>query len=648
MNGSTVCVSDKGTSPKAERLAAPIIELLNGYDEIDLERLGGQPLVTFIQYDGIQLGDQLLLTWRGAKAAGEPVDHVGAVVEVEPPDFDPITQRMKVEIPNEFVVAVDQGYAFYSYERVTVNPEKPLRMSCWMKIETPNEFGVGVDQGYAFYSSERLTGDSEESLRTFCFVGVRRHRMEHMPVAQAFGGHALHIDPDTLGDECPFWAPVYQAMQVGDRITLYFNGYDEDGGSGYDYVDDYLVTDQNVGQSMGWEVPTSEFNWIEGGYAVVFYRIAFVGGGELDSAQQTYQIGPPPADPALLEAPSIQGYEGGELDPEQFTEGLVIRIPAYQQLHTADWTLLHVNDEPASAALRADLTTLVSGVQRIGLEARVLAGLTRLKLGYQVAREGLGLVSQKLDIEVLQPRNLSRVRVLDAHEEPPEPNLWLDAYEASSGAYVEVPDVHLRSGERLELHWQGRSNAGRSVQTLPAGSQLPYRFAIPATAVAANMEAYPGEERKRFPVFYRLISEAGNCIESPCVSLRILPLPRSRYPTIQCVEAVGNDLSRANVPERGATLNLPAWVFMAVGQKIRIVFGGVNESGRPLNVLLYDSDVTADDISRRAVSTTLSTTHLRQQAVGSNFTITVRLNFENENSDDTWFEFPELMLTLVP
>lgn len=123
MNGSTVCVSDKGTSPKAERLAAPIIEILNGYDEIDLERLGEQPLVTFIQYDGIQLGDQLRLTWRGAKAAGEPVDHVGTVVEVEEPAFDPITRRLRVLIPYEFVVAVDQGYAFYSYERVTVNPE---------------------------------------------------------------------------------------------------------------------------------------------------------------------------------------------------------------------------------------------------------------------------------------------------------------------------------------------------------------------------------------------------------------------------------------------------------------------------------------------------------------------------------------------
>ncbi|MGE8043092.1 hypothetical protein ACQKO6_02605 [Pseudomonas monteilii] len=611
MNGSTAHVSTKRTLFRSTRLAAPIIELLNGYNEIDLERLGDQPLVTFIQYDGIQPGDYVRLNWRGATATGEPLDDVHTELEVEPPDFDPISKRLKVEIPNAFVVEADQGYAFYSYER--------------------------------------LGGSPEESLRTFCFVGVRRHRMERMPVPQAFGGHALHIDPDTLGSAgCPFLAPAYQAMQAGDRITLHFSGYDEYGDFDDEYLDDYLVTDQNVGQRLSWTVPKGQFNWLDEGYADVFYRIAFVGGGELDSAQQTYQIGPPPADPALLSAPSIPGYAGGPLNPVDFPDGLTIRIPPYQGLHTADWTLLHINDEPGSAALRADLTTLASGIQGVNLEAAALAGLTRLRLGYQVAREGLGLVSQELDIEVLQPRDLLKVRVDNAQTESPEPNLVLDGDSATTGAYVEVPDPGLRPGERLELHWQGRSSVGRYVHSLPAGSQPPYRFAIPAAAVAANMEATAGGVLKRFPVFYRLVPEAGHYEQSPPVQLRILPLPASRYPTIQCVQASGNTLSLAAVPAGGATLNLPAWVFMAARQKVRVLFRGVGENDRPLTATLYDSDVTDADVSHRAVSMTLAIEHLRRQKVGQNFTLTVRLNFENETPADTWFDFPQLVLTLQP
>lgn len=602
------------------RLAAPTIEILNSYDEIDLERLGDQPLVTFIQYDGIQLGDRLRINWRGANAAGEPLDDVSTELEIEEPDFDPISKRLTVNIPNAFVAKADQGYAFYSYER--------------------------------------LTGVPEESLRTFCFVGVRRHRMEHMPVAQALNGHALHIDPATLGSAgCLFLAPAYQAMQAGDRITLHFSGYDEYGDFDGEYLVDYRVTEQNAGHSLRWTVPKGQFDWIDGGYADVFYRITFVDGGDLESARQTYHIKPPPTPSnrsdkpnghELLSAPSIVGHAGGPLDPATFPDGLTIRIPPYPDLHTADWTLLHVNDEPGSAALRADLTTLASGIQGTVLEAGVLAGLTRLKLGYQVAREGLGLVSRELDVEVLQPRDFKRVQINSAQTELPEGNMVLDADRATGGAVVSVPDLLLRPGERLQLHWQGRSQAGRYEHMLPANSRPPYQFPIPATAVAANMEATANAAIKRFPVFYRVVNEEGKYQESPAVQLRIQPLAIMRYPTIQCVEAIGNTLSRAAVPEAGATLKLAAWVFMAVGQKIRVLFRGVSETGRPLISTLCNSDVTADDISRNEVIVMLSTGPLDQQATGKDFAIQVQLNFENEASTDTWFDFPLLTLTLQP
>ncbi|WP_434771070.1 hypothetical protein [Pseudomonas entomophila] len=604
MNDSTA-----RTLSTSARLAAPIIESLNGYDEIDLERLADQPLVTFIQYDGIQLGDRLRLNWRGASATGEPLDDVSTEREVETPDFDPVSKRLKVNIPNTFLVKADQGYAFYSYER--------------------------------------LTGVPEESLRTFCFVGVRRHRMEHMPVAQALNGHALHIDPATLGNAgCLFLAPAYQAMQAGDRVTLHFSGYVEDGQFDEEHVVDYPVTDQDVGRSIRWRVPRGQFDWIEDGHADVFYRIAFVDGGVLESAPQTYRIGPPPADPALLSAPFILGHAGGPLDPAAFPEGLTIRIPPYQDLHTADWTLLQVNDEPGSAALRADLTTLASGIQGIKLEASALAGLTRLKLGYQVAREGLGLVSQELDLEMLQPRNLSSVQVDNAQTESPEPNLVLDADLATTGAYVDVPDPGLRSGERLQLHWQGRSSAGSHVHTLPTGSQPPFRFAVPATVVAANMEATAGAAAKRFPVFYRLVRDAGGYEESPPVQLRITPLARSRYPIIQCAEALGGTLSLAAVPARGATLTLPGWVFMAAGQKVNVIFRGVKANHQPLVAVLRSADVTADEVRQRNVVVMLSREVLSSQGKGFDFTLEVKVNFENETPDDTWFDFQPLVLTL--
>lgn len=196
---------------RLELLSAPFIEIRNAYDEIDLEELGDDDLETYIQYDGIAEGDQLRIHWRGATASGEALDSVGTVVEVEQPDFDPLKKRLRVLIGNRYVSQGDQGYAFYYYERISGSPA--------------------------------------ESLRTFSFVGVRPHRMEHMPVTQAVESHALHIDPDALGSSgATFVAPPYAAMQEGDTVTLVFRGYEASGD--FDEENSPSLSNESAGTSM--------------------------------------------------------------------------------------------------------------------------------------------------------------------------------------------------------------------------------------------------------------------------------------------------------------------------------------------------------------------------------------------------------------
>lgn len=540
------------TSPITNRVAllpAPTIEIRNAYDEIDLEVLGDQQLETYIQYDDIAEGDKLRVHWRGATAEGEALDSVDIGVEVELPDFDPVKKRMRVLIGNRYVTEGDQGYAFYSYERVSGMPA--------------------------------------ESGRTFSFIGVRPHRMEHMPVTQAVESHALHIDPDALGSSgVTFVAPPYAAMREGDTVTLFFRGYEANGDFDQEKRYPLKVEKDRIGLSLDWKVGKGEFNFIKKGRAEVCYEIDFVGSTEvLKGPVQTYRIDSIPAAPALLPALEIEGYTGGPLDPEEFPGGLMVRVPAYPGLHTADWTLLHVNDEPGAAVLRADLSTLASGVQGVHLDAQVLKGTTQLTLGYQVAREGLGLSGELLDIEVLQPRIFRPVGVQDGYTENPAPNMWLDADLATAGATVTVPDPGLRPGERLQLAWQGRSKAGQYDQTLPEGSTPPYRFTVPPTAVAANMEATESATAKRFPVLFRLLRDNLPPLESPPVQLRILPLATTRYTTIECEGATGTTLSLAAVPEKGATLRLPAWVFMAQGQRLNVVYDGVKKWQCPCGVV---------------------------------------------------------------
>ena len=602
-------MSDALIAEAADELPAPIIELRNAYDEIDLVQLGNDPLVTYIQYDGIALGDRFKILWRGATADGKELDSVNTEVEAEDWNFDPDNNRLRVTIANTYLKDADQGYAFYSYERLGNSPAV--------------------------------------SLRTFSFIGVRPHRMEHMPVAQAVEAHALHIDPDRLGSSgANFIAPPYAAMRKGDVVTLVFAGYKADGNSDKVYRYPLEIEEDRIGHSLAWLVPRGVILFIKQGHAQVHYQIDFVDKTQpLEGPVQTYRIDKVPSDPALLPALEIVGYAGGPLDPEAFPDGLTVQVPLYPDLHTADWTLLHVNDEAGAVALRADLSTLASGVQGVHLDAQVLQGTTQLRLGYQVAREGLGLAGQWLDIEVLQPRTFLPVVVEDAQAELPAPNLWLDALSATGGAEVEVRDPGLRPGEQLQLVWQGRSEAGQFTAILPEGSALPYRFSVPPTAVAANMEATESAAAKRFPVFYRLLRDNAPPLDVDPVQLRILPLPQNQYPTIQCDEASGKELSLDDVPDTGATLRLPGWVFMAVGQRLTVIFAGVKANGGGLVEVLRTELTSQKEVTDRLVVVTLAKRLVQEQAVGELFDLKVRVNFENEGPDDTWFEFEPLQLT---
>lgn len=595
-------------------IAAPVIPLLNTYDEIDLDILSDDDLETLISYDGIALGHKIRLQWFGSDAEGHPVDDINTEIEVEDSNYDPDRSTVRIDIPNVYLKALAQGYAFYSY--IVVEP------------------------------------DLGSSLRTFCFVGVRPHRMEHMPVAQAVESHALHIDISRLPTAgVTFVVPPYQAMRTGDRVTLSFDGYDDLGDFDETWTGFIDVTSAHVGRSLTWVVPMEQLNWIEGGHAVVHYAIEFTDEPDpLQGPSQTFRIDAWPDDPAVLPALVIEGHDGGPLDPNKFPDGLTLRVDGHGDLHTADWILLHWNQQAGFMTQRADLSTLKVGKLAFQVEASALKGLETLRLSYQFAREGVGLSSRTLEKEILIPRELEHPWVTTAQaeegENPDERYARINAADATAGAIIEVPEFPLRVGERVEVHWLGRSEAGQHVTDQPLPDQ-PWHFAVPPGAVAANMEAKDNETNKRFTVFYRLIGDGG-WQDSPALHLSINPLLRSRYTVIQAVNSEGERLPLTKVPPEGEPLIQSGWPFMAEGQMLRIIYSGVKADGQPLNVMIRYAVTTSAEVAANRVLAAIPLAVLQEQGKGRGFDIKVSLNFENSgHPNDIWVEFNYLSLTLV-
>ncbi|MCX2891034.1 MULTISPECIES: hypothetical protein [unclassified Pseudomonas] len=598
------------THPAAERSNAappprPTIEGLTPYDEVDLDKLGDEDLVFYITYDTIGPGQIVRVEWIGADEHGVASSFEGAV-DIDDNNFDPKTLRARISVSNRFVVAATNGYAFVAFE-----PMQPAL---------------------------------EPSLRAFCFVGVRPRRLEHMPVAQAPQSHNLFIDPSSLGGAgATFLVPAYQAMQAKDKVTLTFVGFESDGTEDTTWSRTTEVGEQDVGKVLRWQVPPDQFAFLGGGRAEVHYEIAFADlPATLTAPMQTFRIDPIPVNPPpLLPQLEIDGYSSGPLDPEKFPNGLVLRVPANEELMVSDWVLLNFNEVLGEQQLRIDLSCLESGVIAFNLPAERLRGLASITLGYQVAREGVAYRATERQVDLVVRREDAPLKVLFAESEGSEAGVsaYLPASKALSGALIDLSDIELAASETLEVYWEGRSALGNQKFTFSTIPTEP--LVIPAAAVAANMEL-GDTSLKRFPVYYRILP-VGH--ESQKLHLRILPLARSSYPTLQCYPRRDTEIHLADIVGPHADLTLASWPFMSEKQRLGIILKGAR-GGANVFFTIRDEMVSQPEVEAKLVTAKVLKTTLESLDDDSPLVFTVSIAFEGDAFDDSWTLFPEMSLTL--
>lgn len=570
----------------------PIVPDLNEFDELDVDALNGQDLLTYIKYTGMKEGDRVLPRWVGASPSGEAFDDANAEISIGQDDLE---NGLEVKIRYDNLRGADGGWAFYSY---TVN-------------------------------------DKQESLRKFCYVGLRaRPEPETLSVLHALPSHHLTIQPKELpsqGNVTLLVAP-YQAMQVDDIVTVQLVGYDEDGEEDDDWSHRLPVTKDHFDKMpLSATVSSNWFKFMEKGYAEGFYRIDLVDGGRLDSPLQRWEIDSEATLPDLLPAPRIEGHnEGDPLDPAQFRNGLTIAVPAYPGMAVSDHVVMHWHSPAGDLiqAARVDASSLAAG----SLFFRVPAGRvvesagSDVRLGYQYGREGSNLNASELRVTVKPIRKLISPAIPSAIPEATPGFGSMPGLDAKDGVYVDVPADTVAPGERAEVHWMGQSALGQYIAKDPVNSNNPLRFLVPKDYVPANFGRGEKDVSRRFPVFYRLISTNGH-VDSESYNLRITPVSRTLYPQITCPQADAGGLSLAKVPSTGADLVLGTWLFGKEGQLLTLSVSGVSEGAEVEMVILDSVPVTAEQVES-GVKAKLPKDFLEGLTVGEGFTLTPRLSFD--------------------
>ncbi len=595
-----------------EALEAPTIEGLTSFNEIDLNALGDESLKTLIKYTGMAENDYVVVRWLGRSATGEAYDHTaGYSLQREH-----LADGLEVEIANSYITDAAGGEAFYSY-------------------------------------TSEADGATHEaaSLRTFCYIGVRpRGQVETLSVLQVVDSHGLIIQPDNLPSSgMRVVVPHYQAMQIGDKVTLTVECYTPDDFLDTTWKQEVTVAGEHFGESaISGTVPKGDLEWIDPGYVLASYEVAFAVGGRLKSPVQRLQVDSRSTLPGYLGKPTIEGHvEGDPLDPGRFPDGLLVKLPDYPGIADSDYLTLQWSipgGQLYMPSARVDPSTRAADSIPFHISPGILAVSqgTDVSVSYLYGREGEALSSEVLQVAVQNARvlNVPLVEGATADGASDSGNILADL--SVSGVYVNVPPGITLPGEALHVHWVGIGPLGEYVAKEPASPDRPLRFFIPPEQVPGNMGRTPADTSWRFNVFYRL-SKGSDTIDSMPYRLRIKPLDSATLPTVDLTDG---PVYLSRLPEAGARLNMITWPFIAREQLLTIVMEGVDSRDNPVQFIVRDEKpITDAEVSNGVNDERLPKSELRKLKIGERFTLYARVSF---NGGAFYLKYPSQSTPLNP
>lgn len=588
-------------------------------NSVDLEDLNFGPLQTWITYDGINVGDWVLINWRGRAMDGGVIDIFG-----ERQIFALDAQRRWLfEIDFARMSALRGGSVFYSFQQAD-STGRPL---------------------------------GEESRRRHFYVNRAADGQWTLPVAHLQDAHDLVIDTDGLKDEGVLLAsPPYSSMAIGDTVYLCWEPYFDAFAPGDPIELRHAVANADLGQPLLWHLEKGDVYSYMFGFAFLHYRIEYADGTESRSPRQRFDIvWLDPSDPLpapLLAAPTIQGHEGDYLNPDDdaYQDGLWLTVEPYPELELADSLVLYVEGPQVTLrGLRADLTSIDSKhlafhLDRAWLQSDVNRG-KQISFSYQYGRPGAQKRSHVLTVALQRPLNLPLPIIKGAvPERDDEPHQGMvHPRDLQGGAEVRIPaEAELGEGElpapEVRMHWEGHGSTG--FVTLPQPTSGDRRlFKVPRSAMAANLG-------RRLWVYYTVTRSGLTPNVSRRFDLRVADYGRESYPLIQVKGVENEQLSLRNVPAGGALCTLGDWPFMAERQLVGIEAEGEPKTGKSGKHTLRPraTEVSEDEYYDGQLVANVPKDYLEGLQLNRKFRLSVFASFDD---GETWREFRSVDIELT-
>jgi len=455
----------------------------------------------------------------------------------------------------------------------------------------------------------------------------------------------LNLDPDNTEDGARAVVPPYGAMSAGDIVTFYW--LELTGTTGrHDYTNARELQESDIGKPVIWTIPWRNIWPLEDGQAEIHYTIAYRDKNRSTqgstSAEQIIAINK--VAPVLLDPVSFDNYQGGEVSPGLYPEGLFISAPFWPEADRETVMTVYIESSTSNKKIvlvqHLDVSNLDSQKVTVQFTQSDLYNFINetINISCQYSKTGASASSQSRELDIVPPLYLPVPAFSTEYVTPDNPGAssgWANALELADGLPVSIPADAETGGHSIIMCCEGDVPAQSF--TLPASSET--EFVFPATMVAACM----GHGSN---IFYRLVTPEGGMLgESDPFRLTIKKIPSRQFPPASCQYVNEQVLSVRDIITETVKVTLDYWGFMDTGQLVTITLSGTAPGEKTVNEIILDGHAVTDSEKGNKVVAHVNISVFQSLQPYTQFSLISRVSFDK---GDSFIPFPDTRLTIEP
>ncbi|MHC8337815.1 hypothetical protein [Pseudomonas sp. HLT2-19-2] len=490
---------------------------------------------------------------------------------------------------------------------------------------------------------ERIRG-KERTPSYSCFIALIGEKYR-APAPTAPQAHGAVLSPD-LAETVVYAGPGIEGLAVGDKVTLTCLSTSAGGGTRLQTYERF-VTQAMVISGVGIVVPfdweTIHLDTFQNGSVELSYSVIGVGHATpLESWVSRLRIAQVTN---ILGVVDVGKDENGVLDPKDIPFGTPAICPAMAHTRAGDtvhlevWKLGNSLDPQDTLAFVDSLPVTTDNIGK-DLEFRLPQELIKPLLNRVISVDWY--IARLRQLPLTAPELVLRIGAKALVLQPPElvqasPGNIINPLDTQKTATVKVAYTGMDSTHRVTLFVKGRDGFGSpALASLQGSSSGTLIFTLPLTAVPANMGT--------FMSFWYVVTQEGIYDQSSRPAkyeVSNIPNEDINYPRMSIAEAPDHKVLNLNNFTGDAHWTLIAWLFIAIGTRMRVALSGQKSDGSEYVIMLFDGVITANHAST-GLNGVIDREKLKLFKDGTQVYGLSVANFSDKGGADTFFPMREL------